>query len=106
MNAMLKQTLTLVGAVAIVGLMTGVAVAAIKKSRGPSGKPGQWVYNVAKDGFFADGSQRYAASIAPDQGENWAWDFVGRAFKSAEEAKAAAIAAITSKGGSPAEFIG
>jgi len=95
----MKELLTLLGAVTVVGIVTAIAVSAINKGRAPSGDHGVWVYSILPEG------KKFAAAIAPDSGDNWAWKFVGRAFVTSEDARVAAIDAITKVGGSAREFL-
>lgn len=96
---------TIGGFLLVVGALGALVYFGLRRP-GPSGDPNRWMFAVSPDGKFPDGSQKYAVAIAPDVGENWSWDFVGRAFKSAEEARAAAVAAIEAKGAKAFEFIG
>jgi hypothetical protein len=99
---MVKDIALLLGGLVVVFVGGAIAIAVLKPK--PSGAPNAWVYSVLPDGFFPDGSRKYAASVAPDSGENWAWAFVGRAFKTLDEARTAAVAEITKRGGVPREF--
>ena len=97
-----KDIALLFGGIIVAGI-TGAVLIALHKPR-PSGGVNAWVYSVAPDGFFPDGSRRYAAAVAPDSGENWVWKFVGRTYRSLDEARSAAVAEVKKLGGVPREL--
>ncbi len=100
----MRETLTLLGAVVVVGAITGVVVAAIKKSRAPKGKPGEYLYHVAPVGEGNDGALRYLAAIAPNFGDVLSFKTLGRGYTSFDAAKKAALDEIAKAGGTALEY--
>lgn len=102
---MIRETLTLLGAVTVIGIVTTVAVIVVRDKRRPKGGPNDWVYHVAQYGVFEDGRPMFVAAVAPDSGDNWVWRKLTTTFDSLEAAKKAALAEIAKAGGIAKEFV-